>query len=53
LQIAANDGAVYADLFGDLLLGEFGAVQLDRPPSSFGQRLASASFSGMVVIPFV
>jgi hypothetical protein len=46
LQIAANDGAVHADLFGDLLLGESGEVQLHRPTSPFGQRLASQSFSG-------
>ena len=52
LQIAANDGAVHAELFGDLLLGESGEVQLERPPSPFGQRLASQSFLGMVVLPF-
>ncbi|MGO8751520.1 MAG: hypothetical protein ACLQNE_36720 [Thermoguttaceae bacterium] len=46
LEIAANDGAVHADLLGDLLLGEFGEVQLERPPSPFGQRLARASFFG-------
>jgi hypothetical protein len=37
---------VYAELVGDLLLGEFGEVQPHRPPSPFGQRLAGASFSG-------
>jgi hypothetical protein len=37
---------MYAELLGDLLLGEFGEVQPHRPPSPFGQRLASASFFG-------
>ena len=38
LQIAGNDGALHADLLGDLLLGEFSEVQLRasavavRPP---------------------
>jgi hypothetical protein len=30
LQIAGNDGAVHADLLGDLLLGEFGEVRVIR-----------------------
>jgi hypothetical protein len=51
LQIAGNDGAVYADLLGDLLLGESGEVQLRRPPSPLGRRLASASILGMIVLP--
>ncbi len=90
LQIAENDGAVHADLLGDLLLGEFGKIycpreamadagvpalagirakeppkggtpaanfqpravyNCQRPPSPFGERLASASFLGMVVLP--
>jgi hypothetical protein len=37
---------VYAELVGDLLLAEFGDVQPHRPPSPFGQRLASASLFG-------
>jgi hypothetical protein len=46
LQIAGNDGAMRADLVGDLLLGASGEVQPNRPPSPFGQRPAGASFSG-------
>jgi hypothetical protein len=46
LQIAANDGALHAELVGDLLPGEFGEVQLHGPPSPFGQRLANTSFFG-------
>jgi hypothetical protein len=53
LQIAGNDGAVHADLLGDLLPGEFGEVQLHRPTLPLGQRLASASFLGTVVLPIV
>ena len=41
LQIAGNDGAMHADLVGDLLLGVSGEVQLVLLPPPFGQLLAN------------
>ena len=35
LRIAGNDGAVHADLLGDLLLGDSGVVRLPAPSSPF------------------
>ena len=54
LQIAGNDGAVHADLLGDLLLGVSGEVQLATVRR---RRSASAlpvhRLRAMVVLPFV
>jgi hypothetical protein len=51
LQIAGNDGAMQADLVGDLLLGVSGELQLVLLPPHFGQLLANPWSSRHVPTP--